>query len=69
MISCYKVNDFAFCQDGGPVTTDTSAAVNEDFTVFAIGDLNQFHQLNGTIEQIIYYPKRLSNAQLQQLTR
>lgn len=69
LASCYKVNDFAFCQDGGPVTTDTLGAINEDFTGFIIGDLNQFHQLNGTIEQILYYPKRLSNAQLQQLTR
>ena len=69
LASCYKVNDFAFCQDGGPVTTDTSGAVNEDFTGFIIGDLDQNHPLNGTIEQILYYPKRLSNAQLQQLTR
>ena len=69
LAGCYKVNDFAFCQDGGPVSTDTAGAVNEDFTGFVIGDLNQQHQLNGTIEQILYYPKRLSNAQLQQLTR
>lgn len=69
LISTYKANDYAFCQDGGPVSTDSSAVVNEDFNIFVIGDLVQFHQLNGTIEQILYYPKRLSNAQLQQLTR
>lgn len=69
MANCYKVNDYAFCQNGGPVSTDTSAAVNEDFSSFFIGDFLQVHQLNGTIEQILYYPKRLSNAQLQQLTR
>lgn len=68
LISSYKVNDFAFCQDGGPVITDTSGAL---FTLdaFVIGDLNLNNQTNGTIEQILYYPKRLPNSQLQQLTR
>lgn len=68
LIGAYKVNDFAFCQDGGPVTTDTSGALFS-LDVFVIGDLNLQHQLNGTIEQILYYPKRLPDSQLQQLTR
>ncbi len=66
----YKLNDFAASLDGGSVTTDTSGAVQTGITDLYIGSIKDsaaFH-LNGHIKSIKYYPRRLTNAQLQALT-
>ena len=64
----YKVNDFAGVANGGTVQTDTSGnipVVNR----LVIGAFVTTLYLNGTIRKIAYYPTRLSNEQLQALTR
>jgi hypothetical protein len=72
MAGVYKTDDFQFAQDGTLGTADTSGTVPTGITRMGVGTLtsdttNQFF-LNGYIRKIAYYPKRLSNALLEQLT-
>jgi hypothetical protein len=70
----YKANDCAVCVNGGAVATDASVTL-PTLTHLRIGGLtlvspatgNSF-PLNGHIRKIAYYPRRLSNTLLQQLT-
>jgi hypothetical protein len=68
----YKVNDFAISAGGAAVGTDISGTVpvvdrvGFGTTVVVLGALNY---LNGHIRQIVYYPRRLANAELQGITR
>ncbi len=66
-----KVNDAAVSYDGADVLTDTSLDMNSDQTIMSIGCFPHTPQafLNGHIQQISYYNKRLTNAQLQGLTQ
>ena len=65
----YKVNDFAGCLNGGSVQTDISGTLP---TVNALGlGVRPFDgslSLNGWLRSLRYYPRRLTNAQLQVLT-
>ena len=61
--------DLAISCDGElPVTS--SATISNTFNALDIGrfDLSPYRYLNSTIKQLTYYPQRLSNAQLQNLT-
>ena len=65
----YKENDFAASRDGGAVVTDTSGVVPTGLTTLRIGrNALNAEFLNGHIKSIKYYPRRLSNTQLQELT-
>ena len=66
----YKVNDFAASFNGASVLTDTSGVVPTSIVQMEIGRLGQSQNeyINGTIKRIAYYPKRLSNTELQSLT-
>ena len=66
----YKVNDFAGSLNGGAVQTDTSGAVQTSFVALNIGYLISGVPLylNGHLRRIAYYPRRLTNAELQALT-
>ena len=70
VITAYKVNDFAAAYSmGGSVGTDNSGSV-PTVNRLIIGLLRGGNTpLNGTISQISYYPVRLTNAQLQDLTK
>jgi hypothetical protein len=70
----YKVNDCAVCVNGGAVATDASVTL-PTLTHFRIGALTAVSPatgpsffLNGHIRKIAYWPRRLSNTLLQQLT-
>lgn len=64
----YKVNDF-----GGVtkdlLTTTTSGNVPVSGNPLQIGHFNNLYQLNGHIKKLVYYPKRLPNETLQELTK
>jgi hypothetical protein len=65
----YKFNDIAGTANAATVGTDTSATMPV-VTQMNIGDsfaTGSF--VNSTIRKIAYYPKRLSNAELQNLTK
>ena len=67
--SAYKLNDFAFTVDGASPSLDTSGTVPSTTKLF-IGSINVTSwYLDGTISQLSYYPVRLSNSQLQSLTK
>jgi hypothetical protein len=66
----FQRNDLAVSFSGANVQTDTSALI-PTFDRLAIGSAPWSigsSQVNGTIKKLSYYPKRLTNAQLQALT-
>ena len=66
--AAFKVNDFAVTIDGGAIGAD-SVGIIPLVTKLNIGSYyNGGSQLNGHIKSIRYYPRRLTNAQLQELT-
>jgi hypothetical protein len=60
----WAVNDFAACMSGGSVVTDTAGSVPVVTTLY-IGSMNNAGFWNGHIRQTTYFPRRLSNAELQ----
>lgn len=64
----YKSNDFAAAVSGGTVGTDTDGTVPAVTQLYIGTDSSQTGQLNGWIESLTYYPKRLTNAELQALS-
>jgi len=64
MALAYSANDFAASGNGGAVVTDTSGTVPSGLTEMSLGA----NGLNGYLRRITYYPRRLSNADLQTIT-
>ena len=70
-VGTYKTNDVAFSGNANTVQTDTSATIPNVLARLTIGNLfndTTNYSLNGTIKKFAYYPKRLTNAELQGLT-
>jgi hypothetical protein len=65
-VIAYKVNDVAISAGGTP-STDTLALIPV-VSLLRIGLDYSTIRLNGTIKKIAYYPKRLTNAELQGMT-
>ena len=68
----YADGDYAICGNGEvPLTSNNSDPHRKDITKLFIGTAygNDASHLNGTLKKIIYFPMRLSNAQLQSLTK
>jgi hypothetical protein len=63
----YAVNDFQQATNGTLGVADTSGSL-PTVTRLALGDIAVGQKLNGYLRRITYYPLRLSNAQLQNLT-
>ena len=65
-----KKNDFAVSFNGTATQTDTAGLVSGDNDHLSIGYYKPSPQayLNGHIQRLTYYPKRLTDAQLQQLS-
>jgi hypothetical protein len=63
----YQVNSFGAVINGGTAVSDTSGNVPNGLNRMLIG-LHSTEYLNGRLAKVAYYPKRLTNAQLQALT-
>ena len=63
----YKKDDFVLYRNGSLQGTDTSSEVPA-VTTFFVGNSSSNTELFGHIKSIQYYPRRLTNAQLQALT-
>jgi hypothetical protein len=66
----YKVNDFAFCRNGGTVSTDTSGTIPAGIIQAGVGKAawSNANYLNGYLRRIRVYDRRLPNAVLQMIT-
>jgi hypothetical protein len=65
----YRADDVAAVRNGGAVLSDTSATI-PTITQLNIGaDVGNVTLLNGTIRRLTYWPHRLPNYLLQELTR
>jgi hypothetical protein len=65
----YRQDDFAASRNGGAVGTDLSGAVPSGLTVLRIGASGSLsNRFSGHIRKIAYWPKRLTNTLLEQLT-
>jgi len=64
-----KENDFAVCLDAGTVASDNSGTLPSPIATMAIGSTAPHTGFcNSHIKSLKYYPRRLTNAQLQELT-
>ena len=68
LIGSYKENDFAGTGNGQPVATDTLGTIPTADNLAIGRNLAGTEFLGGHIRKMAYYPKRLSNTLLQQLT-
>ena len=64
----YATNDFAASTNGGAPSTDVAGTVPTGLTTLRLGSAFGSAILNGYIRRITYYPRRLSNAELQAIT-
>jgi hypothetical protein len=63
----YAANNFAASIAGGAAVTDTSGSI-PTVDRMMIGNSAATNALNGHIRQIVYYPRRLANSELQAIT-
>lgn len=66
----YKANDFAACLNGGVVATDVSGTLPVAPDRMSIGSANGgvSGRFNGHLRRLRYWPTRLSNVRLQEIT-
>lgn len=64
----YKQNSFAAAIDGGAFVETTSGNL-PTVTQMAIGNNNSGGQINGLFRQVLYYPQRLTNAEVQAFSK
>jgi hypothetical protein len=65
----YKINDCASSLDGGNTVNDSSVQIPTVDRMFIGSRDSSTNFLNGHISRITYYPRRLSNAELETLTQ
>jgi hypothetical protein len=65
----YAINDFAAVIDGGSVGTDSSGILPNVSQIVLSGGSTTSDVNSNYIKSIKYYPRRLTNAQLQELTQ
>ena len=63
----FAENDFALSVSGGSVVSDTAGAMPVSINTLNLG--YGYGYLNGHISSIAYYPRRLTDAQIQKLTQ
>lgn len=71
LAGAYKVNDFAACTNAGTVGTDASGILPPTIEYLNLGGASYgapTQALNGHIKKFAFYPKRLTNSELQALT-
>ena len=67
LAGAYKANDFAASRNGSVAATDTSGTL-PTVTTLRLGQQLNSGYLNGWVQSFSYYPRRLSNTELQTLT-
>ena len=67
--SAFQTDNFAISQDGSTPATDTSGTMSNHVNLFLGATVDNTWFLNVLLSQLIYYPVRVSNSQLQILSR
>ena len=67
-VAAYKQDDFAASMDGATVVTDTAGSMPSGLSRMEIGRRDGSGFLTGHIRKLAYWPKRLTNTLLEQLT-
>jgi hypothetical protein len=65
----YKENDYAGSLSGAAVGTDATVNLATNLNIIELGANLSSSYLNGTIKRLTYWPTRLSNTTLQQVTQ
>lgn len=65
---CYKADDFAISLNGAAVVTDLSQPIPTGLDRLQIGSNPSANNFNGHIARLRYFPIRLTNAKLQELS-
>jgi hypothetical protein len=65
----YKVDNFAWTLNAGPIRDDTSGSVPVVDRIGIGGRLDTAGYLNGTIRRLCFWPRRLGNEVLQGITQ
>jgi hypothetical protein len=68
-IISYEENNVTAAASGSLGGTNTTAQIPQNINQMVVGAIGPTGQLNGHISQLTYYPKRLPNAFLQNLTK
>jgi len=68
LVGAYKADDFAKSLNGGAIDSDTSGTVPTVNQMLIGSGTGGITSLNGTIARIAFYPRRLTNAELQGIT-
>jgi hypothetical protein len=64
-----QTGNYGYGGQGAQLVTNTSASVSINIDNCGIGQINGGGQLNGTIKRITYWPTRLPNTSLQEMTK
>lgn len=64
----WNTNDYVEARAGAITQTNATLTMTQDLNSMYIGNSGGSAQITGNIKRIVYYPKRLSNAELQALT-
>jgi hypothetical protein len=64
----YAVNNFAIVANGGAATTDTSGTLPTVTSLLLGSQSGTVSFLNGYLRRVVFYPRRLANADLQTIT-
>jgi hypothetical protein len=64
----YTLNDFAFSYNGQAPGTDVAGTLAPTPTLMRLGGGPGMFPLNGYLRRVVYWPTRLTNAQLQSVT-
>lgn len=65
----YKANDFGLSSNGLAPTTDTSGTLPTITQLIIMGNVRFQNRLSGHVRRICYWPQRLANSTLQQITQ
>jgi hypothetical protein len=67
-VGAYKLNNYAFALNGGAIVSDTLATV-PTVNQLRIGYATSAGSLNGHMNKIMYFPQRLTNAEVQSFSK
>jgi hypothetical protein len=65
----YKVNDFGLSSNGLTPTVDTSGTLPTITQLIIMGNVRFQNRLSGHVRRLTFWPRRLGNASLQQITQ